>query len=69
MIGLRLFGVASLVADTGPLTGPVAQRRRVALLALLAASPDGRMARERLCACLWPDSAEEEARSSLVDAA
>jgi TolB-like protein/DNA-binding SARP family transcriptional activator/Tfp pilus assembly protein PilF len=68
MIGLRLFGGACLVDETGPLTGPVAQRRRLALLALLAASPDARMAREKLCAYLWPDSAEEEARSSLVDA-
>jgi TolB-like protein/DNA-binding SARP family transcriptional activator/Tfp pilus assembly protein PilF len=68
MIGLRLFGGACIVDDTGPLTGPVAQRRRLALLALLAASPDARMAREKLCAYLWPDSAEEEARSSLVDA-
>jgi TolB-like protein/DNA-binding SARP family transcriptional activator/Flp pilus assembly protein TadD len=68
MVVLRLFGGACIVDDAGLLTGPVAQRRRLALLALLAASPDGRLAREKLCAHLWPESGEAEARSSLVDA-
>jgi DNA-binding SARP family transcriptional activator len=65
---LRVFGGACITDETGPLTGPVAQRRRLALLALLAATPDGRMAREKLCAYLWPDSPDEHARASLVDA-
>jgi TolB-like protein/DNA-binding SARP family transcriptional activator/Flp pilus assembly protein TadD len=65
---LRLFGGACIEGDGSPLTGPVAQRRRLALLALLAASPDGRLAREKLCAHLWPESGEAESRASLADA-
>jgi TolB-like protein/DNA-binding SARP family transcriptional activator/Flp pilus assembly protein TadD len=68
VLDLRLFGGACIIDESGPLRGPLAQRRRLALLALLAASPDGRMAREKLCCYLWPDSPEEDARASVVDA-
>ena len=41
MYCLRLLGGASIDAGSGPLVGPVAQRRRLALLAILAVSPGG----------------------------
>jgi DNA-binding SARP family transcriptional activator len=54
MVHLRLLGGASIEGDGGLLTGPVAQRHRLALLALLAAAGPGGLRRERLLAYLWP---------------
>jgi TolB-like protein/DNA-binding SARP family transcriptional activator/Flp pilus assembly protein TadD len=68
VLDLRFFGGACIIDESGPLRGPLAQRRRLALLALLAASPNGRMAREKLCGYLWPENREEDARASVVDA-
>jgi adenylate cyclase len=68
MFLLRLFGGACILGPVGPIGGAVAQRRRLALLALLAASPGQRMGREKLAAYLWPDADSEHARASVVDA-
>jgi adenylate cyclase len=68
MFLLRLFGGASILGPGGPVGGAVAQRRRLALLALLAASPGHRMGREKLAVYLWPDADSEHARASVVDA-
>jgi adenylate cyclase len=68
MFSLKLFGGACIFDDGGALTGSVAQRRRLALLALLATSSGQRLGRERVCAYLWPESDTEHARASLVDA-
>jgi TolB-like protein/DNA-binding SARP family transcriptional activator/Tfp pilus assembly protein PilF len=63
---LKLFGAPSIeAADGSPLTGRVVQRHRLALLALLAMSPGGRMARDKLIALLWPESDAEKARNLL----
>ena len=63
---LKLFGAPSIAsADGAPLTGRVVQRHRLALLALLAMSPGGRMARDKLIALLWPESDAEKARNLL----
>ena len=48
----------------GPLTGAAVQRRRLALLALLA-SNDGGLSRDRLVGLLWPDNDEARARHAL----
>ena len=40
-------------------------RRRLALLALLAAAGDRGLSRDKLVAYFWPDSAAEDARHSL----
>ncbi|MDX1579863.1 MAG: BTAD domain-containing putative transcriptional regulator, partial [Gemmatimonadota bacterium] len=65
MIHLRLLGGASLEDESGPLAGPAAQRHRIALLALLAASPARGLAREKVMALLWPERDTENARKLL----
>lgn len=67
MFQLKLLGGASIESDGVPLSGTVAQRRRLALLALLARSPGG-MSRERLVAYLFPDVDSARAHRALSDA-
>ncbi|MGH7447823.1 MAG: BTAD domain-containing putative transcriptional regulator, partial [Longimicrobiales bacterium] len=68
MFSLKLLGGASLWGDAGPLTGPVVQRHRLALLALLATSRNAAVSRDRLAAVLWPESDTDHARNSLKQA-
>ena len=68
MVSLKLLGGASVSDDAGPLTGPVAQRHRLALLALLAMARGEAVPRERLAALLWPESDADRARNSLKQA-
>jgi DNA-binding SARP family transcriptional activator/TolB-like protein len=65
MIALRLFGGASLESDGRALTGPAAQRHRIALLALLAASHPRALTREKVMASVWPERDAEHARRLL----
>lgn len=67
MFHLKLFGGASIEADGIPLGGTVAQRRRLALLALLEGSAGG-MSRDRLAAYLFPEADATRARGALSDA-
>lgn len=67
MFSLKLFGGAILLGPTGPLTGRLAQRRRLALLAVLAAGGGRPVSRDRLLALFWPESDAERARHSLAD--
>lgn len=67
MIRLRLFGGASLAGPDGPIAGRGAQRRRLALLALLAVARRP-IARDKLIAWLWPDDDTATARKLLSDA-
>jgi len=62
---LKLFGGVSLTGPSGPLEGRVSQRRPLALLSLLAASDDGRLSRDKLVACLWPEADSKRARQFL----
>ena len=63
---LLLLGPPSVERPGGsPLSGRVTQRHRVALLALLAAAPDGRLSRDKLIAYLWPESGPERGRNLL----
>jgi TolB-like protein/DNA-binding SARP family transcriptional activator/Tfp pilus assembly protein PilF len=64
---LQLFGGASLQAAGQPLQGPVAQRRRLALLALIAVPEHRPVARDKLIAFLWPESSTERARHLLSE--
>jgi len=68
MVCLKLFAGASLQSDQGPVSGPAAQRRRLALLALLAASHPRALPREKVLACLWPERDSEHARNLLSQA-
>jgi serine/threonine-protein kinase len=61
MYRLKLLGSLSLEGPSGPLSGRVVQRKRLALLALLAAARDKGMSREKLLGYLWPESDEERA--------
>ncbi len=64
MFRLRTLGGALIEGPDGPLTGAATQRRRLAVLALLAASGGG-ISRDRIVALLWPESDEERARHAL----
>jgi TolB-like protein/DNA-binding SARP family transcriptional activator len=65
---LKLFGGLSIESESGPLTGRAVQRRRLALLALLAArARKGGVGRDRLVALLWPDADAENGRRFLSD--
>jgi adenylate cyclase len=65
MLRLILFGGLRLEAEEGPLTGRAAQKRRLALLALLAVPPGHLLSRDKLIGYLWPDRDEEGARRLL----
>ncbi len=67
MLTLSLFGGAYLGGGETPLTGRIVQRRRLALLALLASSRDRPVSRDKLIAYLWPESGATSARHSLSD--
>lgn len=63
---LRLFGSPSLAAEDGTvLSGRPMQRHRLALLALLARSPQAEVTRDVLMAYLWPESDVDRARNLL----
>lgn len=67
MLTLQLFGGCALASNGEAITGPAAQRRRLALLALLAASPGASVSRDKLTAYFWPDVDRERARHFLAD--
>ncbi|MFL5494964.1 MAG: BTAD domain-containing putative transcriptional regulator [Gemmatimonadales bacterium] len=65
MLRLRTLGGLSLSRGTENLTGAVTQRRRLAILALLAVARDTGLSRDKLQAYLWPESDAERARHVL----
>lgn len=62
---LRLFGSPVIERGGASLAGRVAQRHRLALLALLALAPNRRASRDKLVALLWPDADPDRARNLL----
>lgn len=64
---LALLGPVSLTGPDGPLMRRAAQKRRIALLSAIAASPDGSASRERVMALLWPERDERSASHLLAD--
>ena len=56
ILRLRVFGPPLVERDTGPLSGAAAQRKSLALLALLAGSGGTPVSRDRLFALLWPEA-------------
>jgi DNA-binding SARP family transcriptional activator len=62
---LRLFGSPSIERDGVPLAGRVAQRHRIALLALIAMAREDRLSRDKVMAYLWPESDTERGRNLL----
>jgi DNA-binding SARP family transcriptional activator len=66
---LRVLGGLRLDDGTGgPSSGRGAQRRRLALLALLALSPGRRITRDKAIATLWPENTSAEGRRRLSSA-
>src|SRR3954468_24931442 len=65
MITVQLLGGASLRSHDGPLTGPPAQRHRIALLTLVASAWPQPLARDRALALLWPEKDTTSARRLL----
>jgi DNA-binding SARP family transcriptional activator len=65
MLLLRTLGGLSLSRNDENLTGAVTQRRRLAILAILAVGHDRGVSRDKLQACLWPEADSERARHVL----
>ena len=65
---IRLFGGASLERDGAILSGPAAQRHRLALLSLLCVSHPRPMSRDKLLGYLWPERDTAHARNLLKQA-
>jgi serine/threonine-protein kinase len=65
MLRISTFGRLALDDETGPVGGVGSWRPTLAALALLAASGEQGVPRERLLSLLWPESAPERARNSL----
>lgn len=67
VFSLKLFGGASIQASSGPLTGRATQRRRIALLAMLAVARARGVTRDKVIANLWPMQDAERGRALLSD--
>src|SRR5690348_15560973 len=63
MFRLETLGGLSLTGEDGPVR--TTQPRRLALLTLLAVAVERGLSRDKLQACLWPDSPSENARHAL----
>lgn len=64
---LKLLGGAALECDGRPVTGRAAHKRRIAVLALLAAARGRALGREKLVGHLWPEHPGDAARHLLSE--
>lgn len=67
MFSLKLLGGALIEGPQGPLGGRVSQRRRLALLSMLALGRGRPVTRDKLLGLFWPEIESERARHSLAD--
>jgi DNA-binding SARP family transcriptional activator len=67
-LSLHLLGGASVQGPDGPARGPLSQRHRLALLAVLAGSHPRAVGRDKLMALLWPERDAGNARLLLNQA-
>jgi len=65
IVTVQLLGGASLRSGDTPLSGPPAQRHRIALLALIVAAWPQPLSRDRAMALLWPERDAANARRLL----
>ncbi len=65
---IKLFGAPQVLRDGVSLHGKATQRRRIALLALLAAAPSRTLSRDRLIGLVWPERDAAQARKLLSEA-
>ncbi|MFL5475490.1 MAG: BTAD domain-containing putative transcriptional regulator [Gemmatimonadales bacterium] len=68
MLHLKTFGGLSVEIDGIPGTGAAQQRKTLALLALLAVAGQRGLSRDKLIACLWPETDAERGRALLNQA-
>ena len=68
VLRLTTFGGVLLRQDGEPHVGAASQRRRLALLVLVAAAGARPVSRDKLLGILWPDVSEERARHALRQA-
>src|SRR5262249_1578394 len=68
MLRLNTFGGLVLQQDGQLHTGPASQRRRLALLAVVAAAGRRGISREKIVSLLWPESDSDPGRHSLYQA-
>lgn len=67
VFSLKVLGGASIQTPSGPLTGRATQRRRIALLAMLAVARNRGVSRDKAVAYLWPEQDAEHGRPLLSD--
>src|SRR5919107_185495 len=67
VVTLTVLGGVALASDGAPLLGRIAQRRQLALLAILAVAGGRGVSRDRIAALLWPEVDAERARAGLSD--
>ncbi len=63
---LKEFGGLALVGPAGPVPGGAAQRRSLALLAIIASGRARGVSRAKLTGLLWGHSDEDRARGALA---
>ena len=68
MLRLRTLGGLSVESNGQPPSGAGVQRRRLALLALLARAGARGLSRDKILAFLWPETESEKARHALTNA-
>jgi TolB-like protein/DNA-binding SARP family transcriptional activator/Tfp pilus assembly protein PilF len=68
VLKLKTFGGLSIQNDDGSRAGVAIQRRRLAVLALLARAGERGLSRDKLVGFLWPESEGEKARRVLAQA-
>jgi TolB-like protein len=66
MLRLRALGGVALESDTGPIGGAAAQRKSLAILALLAVAGARGISRDTILAYLWPETESERAGHRLT---
>lgn len=67
MFTLKVLGDPVLMGPDGPVTGRATYKRRMALLAVLAAARGRPVSRDRIIALLWPEHASDSARHNLSE--
>lgn len=66
VLRLHVFGTAHVRRDERPLDGAAAQRRVLALLAIVAAHGTAGVSRDKLLALLWPEGDPDRSRHALT---
>ena len=66
-LSIKLFGAPQVLRDGVALHGKASQKRRLALLAVLACAPARTLSRDRLIGLMWPERDAAQARKLLSE--